>query len=455
MAKLKAWKSFLVFMVLMLVLSLGAAIVPASPAGAVADPVIKALKWDGGATTNPTFVYYYYYSGAGTGGSIVNFTVTSTPAGTTAVTADFTSLGGSDNVSATGAGASWEVTWNWSTLGAVRDPGAYNIPVSMTTPGGTTPIGVFVVVNINPLDLPGIGLGGETTNWKTGIADFTNVTNLTFEMGPAGSLGKLVIHGPVNLCDQTTATALADLGNNLSIAAAETSLNTAVGALAAFQGGATLYMYNLPFTEMPSIVYTPDGGTPQTVVLGGTGTILNDTLIASYNYNAGTGTLTLTVKKWSTYNAVAAPAAAPAAPKPRASATPPRPLNPAQMSVRYLSVSPQQTSANQPVTISTNVVNTGDEAGNYNVALKINGQVEQSKTVSVGPQGTQPVKLTVTKAQPGTYTVDIGGQKGSFVVLGAGGTAGAPVSGGLIAILIMGVLILATVVVLLISRRPA
>jgi hypothetical protein len=138
---------------------------------------------------------------------------------------------------------------------------------------------------------------------------------------------------------------------------------------------------------------------------------------------------------------------------PRASSTPPRTLNPPQMSLQYLSVNPQQASANQPVTIITNVVNTGDEGGNYNVALKINGQVEQSRMVSVGPQGTQPVKFTVAKAQPGTYTVDIGGQKGSFTINGAGGTTGKPVNGGLIAILIVGVMVLATIVALISTRR--
>jgi len=134
---------------------------------------------------------------------------------------------------------------------------------------------------------------------------------------------------------------------------------------------------------------------------------------------------------------------------------PPRPLNPPQMSVQYVSVNPQQTIANQPVTIITNVVNTGDEAGNLNIALKINGLVEQSRMVSVGPQGTQPVKFTIAKAQPGTYTVDILGEQGSFTVLGAGGTAGAPINSGLIALLIMGVLVLATVVILILTRKPA
>ena len=132
-----------------------------------------------------------------------------------------------------------------------------------------------------------------------------------------------------------------------------------------------------------------------------------------------------------------------------------RPLNPSQMSVQYVSVNPQQTIAGQPVIITTNVVNTGDEAGNLNIALKINGLVEQSRMVSVGPQGTQPVKFTVTKAQPGTYSVDILGEQGSFTVLGTGGTASTPVNGGLIAIIIIGALVLATLMVLILTRRSA
>ena len=123
----------------------------------------------------------------------------------------------------------------------------------------------------------------------------------------------------------------------------------------------------------------------------------------------------------------------------------------------YLSVNPQQTTANQPVTITTNVVNTGDEAGNYNVVLKINGQVEQTRMVGVGPQGTQPVKFTVVKSQPGTYTVDIAGQKGSFTVLGAGGSSAAtPASGGIIAMLVVGILvIIVSTLLILDSRRGA
>jgi hypothetical protein len=123
------------------------------------------------------------------------------------------------------------------------------------------------------------------------------------------------------------------------------------------------------------------------------------------------------------------------------------------MSVKYLSVRPQQTTAGQPVTILTNMVNTGNEAGNYNVALKINGQVEQSRMVSVGPQGTQPVKFTVTKAQPGTYTVNIGDQKSSFIITGAGSRPSAGMGEGLLFVAAMAVIAILVVLLIIVARR--
>ncbi|UCH51285.1 MAG: hypothetical protein JSV54_00495, partial [Chloroflexota bacterium] len=112
-----------------------------------------------------------------------------------------------------------------------------------------------------------------------------------------------------------------------------------------------------------------------------------------------------------------------------------------------------QASANQPVTITTNVVNTGDEGGNLNIVLKINGLVEQSRMVSVGPHTSQPVKFTVTRAKPGTYDVDILGNTGSFTILGDSSTGAAgQKTGAMIALALMGILIVATVVVLLARR---
>jgi len=55
--------------------------------------------------------------------------------------------------------------------------------------------------------------------------------------------------------------------------------------------------------------------------------------------------------------------------------------------------------ANQPVTITTNVVNEGDITGITKVALKINGQVDQTKLVTVSPGVSGPVTFTVTRAE--------------------------------------------------------
>jgi len=73
--------------------------------------------------------------------------------------------------------------------------------------------------------------------------------------------------------------------------------------------------------------------------------------------------------------------------------------------------------------------------------------------VSVGPQGTQPVKFTTTKAQPGNYTVDILDKHGNFTVLGTGSTTKLPINRGLVVILVVGVLVLASIVVLMFAFR--
>jgi hypothetical protein len=140
---------------------------------------------------------------------------------------------------------------------------------------------------------------------------------------------------------------------------------------------------------------------------------------------------------------------------PHASPSLPHQLNQAQISLQYLNVNPEQAQVNQPLTISGNVVNTGDQAGNYYLNLKINGKVEQTRMVSVGPQTSQPVKFTITKSQPGTYTIDIGGQRSSFTVIGENQSSGSSSRGGVIAILAISILIMATIVILLLNRRTA
>jgi hypothetical protein len=170
--------------------------------------------------------------------------------------------------------------------------------------------------------------------------------------------------------------------------------------------------------------------------------------------NPYTGGSDIAVIKMSEASAPAPP------PPPPPLVTPPAPraspqLPPADIRLHNFSVNPGQVQAGQPVTVLANVVNSGVSSGSYNVALRINGKVEQQRMVEVSPGAAYPVKFTVTKSQPGTYDVAVEGQKASFTVLGAD-TSRAPASGGLIALIAMLVLVLATAVVLVMTfRRPA
>ncbi len=74
--------------------------------------------------------------------------------------------------------------------------------------------------------------------------------------------------------------------------------------------------------------------------------------------------------------------------------------------------------AGQPVTIFANVANRGEADGDYTAKLSINGQVESTRQLMVPANKAIPVEFTVVKAEPGTYLVDINGQKTSFIVTG-------------------------------------
>ena len=125
------------------------------------------------------------------------------------------------------------------------------------------------------------------------------------------------------------------------------------------------------------------------------------------------------------------------------------------LNVTYMKVSTGQAKINQPVTITANVVNRGGETGSTRVALKINGQVEQTQLISVGPGGSRPIKFTVTRAEPGSYTVILGNQRASFLV--TEDTASTSVDGSTVAGIILAVLFTAVLIVLLLSfrRRPS
>ena len=128
----------------------------------------------------------------------------------------------------------------------------------------------------------------------------------------------------------------------------------------------------------------------------------------------------------------------------------------ANLRIAMLNV-PGQVSVNQPITISANVVNDGTETGSTRVALKINGQIEQTKMVTVGGGSSRQVKFTVTRTEPGSYTVIMGfSQRASFLVT-KDSSSSTSVDGGVIVMILLGFLVLAAVIVVMLSfrRRPS
>jgi len=91
---------------------------------------------------------------------------------------------------------------------------------------------------------------------------------------------------------------------------------------------------------------------------------------------------------------------------------------PANLSVSNLSITPDEIEAGQAVTITVTASNTGEEEGSFGIVLEIDGDTEETKTVTIAADDSTVVSFTVTRPEGGTYTVDIFNLSGSFEVTG-------------------------------------
>jgi len=104
----------------------------------------------------------------------------------------------------------------------------------------------------------------------------------------------------------------------------------------------------------------------------------------------------------------------------------PTPPKPAALSVSGLTVSPAEVNIGQTVTIQTTVKNTGGVSGSYDVVLKVNDEVVTHEEVTVSAGGSEVLTFYASKGTAGTYTVNVNGQTGKFVVKGPPAPAPAP-----------------------------
>jgi hypothetical protein len=108
---------------------------------------------------------------------------------------------------------------------------------------------------------------------------------------------------------------------------------------------------------------------------------------------------------------------APQSSSPTMPAAPQKPVSLSNVTVKSASLSATRVTPDAPVTVTANVANTGTGNGTANIKVYVNGAEESQQGVTVNSGGTSTVTFDVTRNEPGTYTVYVGGTPaGSFTV---------------------------------------
>ena len=89
---------------------------------------------------------------------------------------------------------------------------------------------------------------------------------------------------------------------------------------------------------------------------------------------------------------------------------------PASFTVTNLSITPKEIDLGESASVSVTVTNTGDLSGEYELYLKTDDVISQTKEITLTGGSSQQVTFEVTKDVAGECCVDINGLAGSFVV---------------------------------------
>ncbi len=91
-------------------------------------------------------------------------------------------------------------------------------------------------------------------------------------------------------------------------------------------------------------------------------------------------------------------------------------VEPASFEVSNLVIEPDSVNEDESITISVDCSNVGGISGSYDVVLLVDGETEDTSTVTVDAGESTTVSFDVSSAQPGTYSVEIGDLTGSYTV---------------------------------------
>ena len=91
-------------------------------------------------------------------------------------------------------------------------------------------------------------------------------------------------------------------------------------------------------------------------------------------------------------------------------------LAPATFSLGALSISPAEVEIGEEVTVGVTVTNAGGQSGSYEVTLKVDNAVVDTASITLTAGISQEVTFTTSRDTAGSYTTDINGQTGIFLV---------------------------------------
>jgi hypothetical protein len=153
-------------------------------------------------------------------------------------------------------------------------------------------------------------------------------------------------------------------------------------------------------------------------------TVDSDTQITAITANGTTGKITITTSSGTGASADNFNFDSRIGTTPRGSsmsgitAAPPQgPVSLPTVFVKRASLSATKVAPGAPITVTADVVNTGAVNGSSSIKVYINGELENSQGVTVNSGASTPITFTISRNEPGTYSVYVGGtQAGSFTV---------------------------------------
>lgn len=89
-----------------------------------------------------------------------------------------------------------------------------------------------------------------------------------------------------------------------------------------------------------------------------------------------------------------------------------KPATEAQFITSNLIISPQEVTVAEEVTISVTVSNVGDLPGNYDLVLKVDDQIVETREITLAGKENRRVTFTMSRDVAGTYEVSVNGRSG-------------------------------------------